>query len=48
MLLFQRNTTRGIDLPAGLLLAPRQLSQEQRALLLSLEEVARSLGLATK
>src|SRR6266702_2055969 len=34
--LLQRNPTRGIDLPPVLLLAPRQLSEEQRAILRSL------------
>ena len=48
MLLLQRVLTRSIDPPLAPLLAPRQLSQEQRALLLSLEEVTRYLGLATK
>jgi len=34
--LLHRNPTRGIDLPPVLLLAPRQLSEEQRAILRSL------------
>src|SRR5207247_9308701 len=34
--LLQRNPTRGIDLPSVVLLAPRQLSEEQRVILRSL------------
>jgi site-specific recombinase XerD len=36
--LLQRNPTRGIDLPSAPLLAPRELSKEQRAILRSLVE----------
>jgi site-specific recombinase XerD len=36
--LLQRNPTRGIDLPSAPLLAPRQLSPEQRAILHALVE----------
>src|SRR5258708_8057126 len=36
--LLQRNPTRGIDLPPAPLLAPRQLSEEQRSILHSLVE----------
>src|SRR2546421_4058472 len=38
--LLQRNPTRGIDLPSAPLLAPRQLSEEQRSLLRTLVEQA--------
>jgi site-specific recombinase XerC len=38
--LLQRNPTRGIDLPPAPLLAPRQLSEEQRCILHSLVEQA--------
>jgi site-specific recombinase XerD len=38
--LLQRNPTRGIDLPSAPLLAPHQLSEEQRSLLRTLVEQA--------
>lgn len=38
--LLQRNPTRGVDLPSQQLLAPRQLSEDQRYILRSLLEQA--------